>query len=200
MYIVLIVNRSSDKTMVQRLKQCDFWLLRRSLLFPAAFLIVQLLSICPSAQAQDATVVFYAHGSFWKSGLPGSNHGIFFGNIFDGTHRLFKFRDSFFAKNDRMLIFHLAPGPHAFSASYSSYPPKKPQVELTLEPGKNYFMRALSESRGVIEIEWERGHLDRVACDVAQRETENVKVLPTKTVAPDAVASLSTDQSFPACP
>jgi hypothetical protein len=183
-----------------RLKQWTLGLVRRLFSFSAVFLAAQLMLWCPSASAQDATVVFYAHGSILTSGLPGSNRGIFYGSIFDGNRRLFKFRDGFFVKNNRILIFHLAPGPHVFSASYGKHPSKKSQVVLTLESGKNYFLRAQSESRGVVEIEWERGRLDPVSCDVARRETENAKVLQKKTVSPDVIANLSPDQAFPPCP
>jgi len=182
------------------LKQWTLELMRRLFSLAAVFLAAQLTLWCPSASAQDATVVFYAHGSVLTSGLPGSNRGIFYGNIFDGNRRLFKFRDGFFVKNNRMLIFNLAPGPHIFSASYGKHPSKKSQVVLTLESDKNYFLRAQSESRGVVEIEWERGRLDPVSCDVAQRETENAKILQQKSVSPDAMASLSPNQAFPPCP
>jgi hypothetical protein len=184
----------------QRLNQCTLGLVRRSLSFSIVLIAAQLILGCIPASAQEATVVFYAHGSALTSGLPGSNRGIFYGSIFDGNHRLLNFREGFFVKNNRMLIFHLAPGLHIFSASYGKHPSKKSQVALTLEPGKNYFLRAQSESRGVVEIEWERGRLDLVSCDVAQRETANAKILQKKKVSPYAMTSVSFNQTFPPCP
>ena len=154
----------------------------------------------PASAGQDAVVTFYSHGSALTSGLPGSNHGIYFGCIYDGTQRLACFQDGFFIKNNRYIVFQLPPGPHTFSASYGKHPAKNSQFPIQLDAGKNYFLRAQSESRGIIEIEFERGRLDEVTCDIAQKETEKAKPLKIKQVSSPATAKLNTVQTVPTCP
>src|SRR5689334_2195332 len=79
------------------------------------------LSMSMLAEDQDAIVVFYSHGSPLSTGLPGSKHGFFYGSIYDSNQRLVVFHDGFIAKNNRFIVFKLAPGPHTFSASYGSH-------------------------------------------------------------------------------
>jgi hypothetical protein len=153
-----------------------------------------------SASAQDTLVTFYSHGSLMKSGVPGTNHGIFYGCIYDGAQRIACFRDGLFMKNNRFVVFRLAAGLHTFSASYSKHPAKNSQFAIQVEPGKNLFLRVQSESRGVIGIEFERGRLDQVTCDVAQREIKNGKALDVKKIPAAMRASLDPMQVIPSCP
>ena len=155
-----------------------------------------------SAAAQDAMVTVYAHGSNLTNGLPGSNHGIFYGCIFDGNVRLNCFRNNkFFAQihNNRFVVYHLPPGPHVFSATYGKKPSKRSQLPINLVAGKSYYFRAQSESRGVIEIEWEYGRLDQVTCQEAQTETAKAKPMTGDVFSPEGKAALSSVQAVPAC-
>ena len=68
-------------------------ILKRKMAFLSV--LVSLCSICKWAKAQDTLVTFYTHGSVWTSGIPGTKHDIYIGSIFDGTQRLFGFRDGF---------------------------------------------------------------------------------------------------------
>jgi hypothetical protein len=167
------------------------------LLWIAAFCVP--LSSWRSIAAQDATVVFYSHGSVWATGVPLTDNGIFGGSIYDGDRKLFTFRDSYFVHNNRTLILHLPAGPHVFSARWSDHPSRK-TLSLTLEPGQVYFLRAQSESRGFIEVEWERGRLDQVTCAVATEETKNAKVIRDKGISKATFRNVSKDQALPACP
>ncbi len=151
--------------------------------------------------ALDATVMFYSHGSMMTSGLPGTNHGIFYGCVYDGTEQLACFRDGFFIKNNRFIVFRLPAGSHTFSASYSGkHPAKNSQMPMQLEGGKTYFLRAQSESRGVIEIEWDRGRLDEVSCAVAAQEAATAKALKAERIPAKMAGLLAPAQVIPSCP
>ena len=83
---------------------------------------------------KNATVTFYSHGNRWTTGLPGSNHGIFLGNVFSGENALFSFLEGFPARNNLAVSFSFPPGEYAFSASDGKHAPKK-RISLTLNPG-----------------------------------------------------------------
>jgi hypothetical protein len=173
----------------------------RSLWMKALGLVVVACGALPVHGAgQSAVVTFYSHGSRLKSGVPGTNDGIFYGCIYDGNERLGCFRDGFFVRNNRFAVFDLAPGVHTFSASYGKHPAKNSQTTVLLEKGKHYFFRAQSESRGVIEIEWERGRLDEIDCNVARDELGNATALKTKVLARNSPGLVDPTQSVPACP
>jgi hypothetical protein len=156
-----------------------------------------------AATAQPATnsaiVTFYSHGNRWTSGLPGSNHGIFYGKVFSGENALFSFFTPFALKNNQIISFHFPPGEYAFSASYGKHASKK-RISFTLNPGQRYFFRAQSESRGIVEIEFERGRLDQVSCETASEETKNAKPVAGKKVAKQFAASVVSTQISVACP
>jgi hypothetical protein len=152
--------------------------------------------------AQDATVTVYAHGSNWTSGLPGTDHGIYYGCIYDGAVRLNCFKESkLFAqvRNNRFVVFHLPPGPHVFSASYGRKPSKRSQLAIDLIGGQNYYLRAQSESRGVLEVEWEYGRLDQMTCEVAQTESQKAKPMKGDVFSPAGIAALAAVQAIPGC-
>ncbi len=105
----------------------------------------------------------------------------------------------FTLKNNQVISFHFPPGEYAFSASYGKHASKK-RISLTLNPGERYFFRAQSESRGVLEIEVERGRLDQVSCETASDETKNAKPLAGKKVAKQFAASVDSTQIPITCP
>jgi hypothetical protein len=168
----------------------------------AAVVSCWLAFLAPYATGEDATVTFYNHGSTWTSGLPGTNHGIYWGCIYDGNVRLNCFREQkVFSqiKNNRFAVYHFAPGVHVFSASYGKHPSKRSEFSIELDPGKHYYLRAQSESRGIVEIEWEYGRIDKVTCEVAQEETEKGKPLSDKVFSPEGRAARATVQTIPPC-
>jgi hypothetical protein len=168
----------------------------------ASFLTIAVANLpaqTSDGKQQEAIVTFYSHGNRWTSGLPGSNHGIFHGRVFSGENALLSFYVPFVLKNNQVISFHFPPGAYAFSASYGRHASKK-TISLTLNPGERYFFRAQSESRGVVEIEFERGRLDQVSCETASDETKTAKQLAAKKVAKQFAASVASTQTPIACP
>jgi hypothetical protein len=67
----------------------------------------------------------------------------------------------------------IVPSQHVFSASLSEHhAAKNSQTEMVLEPGKNYFVRAITENNGFKDvIGRSKGRLEIVSCEVAHSET-----------------------------
>jgi hypothetical protein len=174
---------------------------KRRVLSAEIFILGVLIGASSSikAFAQNATVTFYTHASKLY-GYPGAKHGLFYGRIYDGDHLLFSFRDGFFVKNNRFITLKLPGGPHTFAASYGKDPSKSSQFPIVLETGKSYFVRAQSESKGILIVEVEQGRLDQVTCQAAHQDSDKAKVLSDKTVSPNFAASLVPTQSMPPCP
>jgi hypothetical protein len=148
-------------------------------------------------RAQDAIVTFYSHwGNF--SGLPGNKHSLFAGNIYDGSKLLFGFRDGFFIRDNRFVILKLTPGVHTFTASHRKFSSKDGSLTIDLEPGKSYFLRAQSHSNGIVAVEFDKGSIDRVTCEVAYREAKRGKPLG-KSVAPEMSGRIVPMKSLPRC-
>ncbi len=150
--------------------------------------------------AQQATVTFYTHGSTLTTGLPGSKHGVFSGGVFFDRKLLFAFREGYLAKNDRRLTLNVPAGEHTLAASYSKGAAEKDFLSVRIESGKHYFFRAQSSSKGVIQIEFDRGHLEQVTCEIATKELSDSKVLHPKDQPPALAAMEPADQSLSACP
>jgi hypothetical protein len=131
----------------------------------------------------SATVVFYTHGSWLTSGVPGTKSGIFYGKLYDGKKELLNFRQGFFPEKSTVVALAFEPGPHTFSAGYAAMPHGK--LSLILEPNKTYFVRAESESKGVVVVEIEKGRLDQVPCAIARQETQRAKLLSSRKLASD---------------
>ena len=159
-----------------------------------------LLALSFHGFAQSAQVTFYVHGSRLKSGLPGTNTGIFYGSIYDGTQLLFPFHQGISTvKNDRFATLNIPPGPHDFAAWYGRHPTSGHHLAVALEPGKLYFFRAQSESRGIVEIEIEHGRLDQVTCQIAHQEVPNAKPIEIKHPSPSFISMRVPLQSMPSC-
>ncbi len=175
---------------------------------PKVLCMLLTAALALSARAQDgpsniqppATVTFYVHGSRLKSGVPGTNTGIFYGAIYDGTKQLFPFHQGFtIARNDRFATLTMPPGPHDFAAWYGKHPTSGHHLAVMLEPGKQYFFRAQSESRGIIEVEIEHGRLDLVTCQTAHQDAPEAKPVQVKHPSPDFTSILEPLQSMPPC-
>ena len=175
--------------------------MKRSLLL---FCLAGALTHADGSLAEDAgkaaTVTFYMHGNRMTTGVPGTHTGVFFGQIFDSKSRLFSFREGFFIKNNLVVSFGLASGPHTFWASYGKTPAHGGKLALTLEAGRHYFIRAESESRGVGIVEFEKGRLDAVPCETARTDTEGAKLLDAKRVAQQATANVVQTPLPMSCP
>ena len=89
--------------------------------------------------------------------MPGSKHTFYWGGIYDDSQFLFRFRDGFFVRDNRFLIISFPPGLHTFFASYGSHPEDDEKVAISVEAGKHYFVRARSETTGIVIINFEKG-------------------------------------------
>jgi hypothetical protein len=158
------------------------------------------LLLSTAASAQDAVVTFYSHGSRATSGVPGTKNGVYWGSVFDGDERLLTFKDGFFFKNNRFTVLRLPPGTHTFSASYNSHPSKDHSFSIDLKAGENYFIRAQSESSGVIVVDVEHGRLDQVTCKVALDETAKAKPLSAKAISSKVAGNIVQQSAIPSCP
>ncbi len=149
-------------------------------------------------------MTFYSHGSYLTSGLPGINHDIYIGSIFDGSQGLFSFRDSHIAHNNRYITLHFAPGPHTFGASNGKRPEVRETLFMDLKSGENYFIRAQGESKGVPGIfVMQHGRLDLMTCAEAQADMARAKPLKDKAlwkqVRPQRTALVVDETSPPPC-
>jgi hypothetical protein len=122
-----------------------------------------------TAPPSQATITFYSGGNLLKASLPQTKSATFQGCIFDGQQLLgcIAYRG--------FTTFQIAPGAHAFSASLSSHhAAKNSQTEMTLEPGKNYYVRAVKENSAFKHVLGDsQGRLDVVSCQVAHDETRD---------------------------
>jgi hypothetical protein len=149
---------------------------------------VTLLAACATTAQptpNTATVIFYTHGKRLETGIPGTKNGVFWGKLYEGKNALLNFRQGFPAENNLIVAIAFEPGPHTFSAGYPTMPTKHGQVSLTLEPNKTYFVRAESESEGIVLVEFEKGRLDQVACETARTETQKATLLSSKKLVPN---------------
>jgi hypothetical protein len=147
-----------------------------------------------AAATNDAFVTFYTEGSLATYGVPGSKHGYFMGVIFDGQQNLG------YLRRHRFMTMRFSPGEHIFSASYSGkHPAENSQLSLKLEEGKNYFIRAESESRGIYIVDSEKGRLDLVACEAAHAELQKATAVAEKHVPKDVRDRVVQDKSLPEC-
>jgi hypothetical protein len=151
-------------------------------------------SFLTSAAQREAEVTFYSGGKYIETGIPGIKHGYFDGAIFDGQQRVAAIR------HGRFFTMHFPPGHQVFSASLSGkHPATYSQLELDLVENGQYFIRAVSESRGVVIVDFPKGILDSVSCQIAQQETLNMRPLEEKHIAQDLISKLSAPTSAPAC-
>jgi len=168
---------------------------------------IALVLVCPgcgAAQAQDAVVTFYSHGSLLTTGLPGTVHDVYIGGIFDGLQGIFSFRDGFFAHNNRFLSLRFAPGPHTFGASNAKRPESRETLDVDLKAGGQYFIRAQGESKGVPGLlTIQHGRLDLMSCADAQKDMEKAKPLNEKALwkkmRPQRASLIVDESSPPSC-
>jgi hypothetical protein len=147
-----------------------------------------------SAATNDAFVTFYSEGSVMKSGVPGTKHNFFMGVIFDGQQSLGNLR------LHRFMTIRFPAGQHVFSASSSGkHPAENSQLTLNLEGGKNYFIRAESEPRGIYLVYSDKGKLDVVTCEAAHAELQKATAVEEKYVPKDVRDRLVQDKSLPEC-
>ena len=156
-------------------------------------------------KAQDALVTIYSHGSNLTSGIPGTHHDVYNGNIFDGDQGLFSFFEGRFEHNNRFLTFRLPPGPHTFGASNGRRPVPRETLLVDLKPGEHYFIRAQGESAGVpVLFTVQHGRLDLMPCKDAQIDLKKAQPLKDKALWKYARARQATlvvtESSPPPCP
>lgn len=152
---------------------------------------------CKRARAQDALVTFYTHGSMWKANSIGNKHDFYRGNVFDGSHRLFSFGDTFYVQSDRYTTLRFAAGPHTFGASSAKGPQKRETLNLDLKAGERYFVRVQGET---LMLSLQHGRLDLVSCSEAQSELAHAKPLNDRALSDDLLskrADLVVDEAGP---
>ena len=157
------------------------------------------VGVSTNVYGQSATVTFYSHAKVF-SGFPVEKRGVFYGSVYDGNQPLVDFDAGFFPKDNRFATFSLPPGPHVFSATYDAHPSKKHPYPLTLEAGKQYFLRVRSQGTQLIVLTLIDGRMDEVPCEMAHLETEKAKPLPSKNASSTMAASMVPVTSIPSCP
>ena len=159
-----------------------------------------LLLVTLPVMAQRATVTFYTPTSVIDSALPGDKRGVFFGSIYDHDQFLFLFQEHGFEKNQhRFVTMSISPGDHDFVAAYGKDSSQGAYVRFTAEAGKNYFLRANSESLGVLVVGSVKPLLNQVSCTTAHQEMGEAKFLVPRRIGKDAVLS-NGDAYLSPCP
>ncbi len=157
-------------------------------------------SAAPGPQSTTtATVTFYAKGSNSTTGLPGSKHGIFYGQIFDSSKPLVSFYEGFVIHNGRFLTLKLVPGLHDFVATDRDKPKDEQHISVDLQPGKQYFFRAQDESSGFVIVEWRKARLDAVDCNTAHFDAGNAKPLKPRHASAEVVSERTYLEELPPC-
>jgi len=161
------------------------------------FLFLVSLAVAASSQpdsSADAEIIFYSNGSIWKTQAPNAKHALFIGNIFDGSQRIG------FVQQKKFLILHLSPGPHTFSVGPGTgKPDPKTQISLELASGKQYFIRAQGESKGVPLFTNLKNRLDLVTCETAQKEAGGFSPTEVKHIAPELKGRIVSGSSLSPC-
>jgi hypothetical protein len=145
--------------------------------------------------APDAAVVtIYSGGSLANTLLPSSKGQVFSGCIFDGDQMVGCISHLGF------ITVEMTPGPHTLSASLSSrHPAKNSQLDITFEPGKNYFLRAEEESAAFQNvIGSHKGRVEIVSCEVARADTSKYHSMEAKQLGPTYKGLSQPD--MPSCP
>jgi hypothetical protein len=127
-----------------------------------------------------AIVTIYSGGNLANMLLPSSKGQVFSGCVFDGDEMVGCISHLGF------ITVKMTPGPHTLSASLSSrHPAKNSQLEVTLETGKNYYLRAEEESAAFKNVVGSRkGRLEVVTCEVANSDTQKYQSMEEKQLGP----------------
>ncbi len=154
------------------------------------FCLLALSNLSALAAANDAYVTFYNKGSIALGSIPGTKHNLFVGTVFDGQQSLG------YLRFHRFMTMRFPAGQHVFSASSSDkHPAENSQLILTLEEGKNYFIRAQSEAHMVKD----KGRLDLITCEVAHADLKGATAVEEKHVRKDVRDRLVQDNLLPEC-
>ncbi len=144
------------------------------------------------AGPEQATLVVYSGGSLARAMLPRSNALVFYGGIFDGDKAMARL------SYRSILILHMQPGGHTFSASASDWhPAKNSQIYLELAAGHTYYLRAMMEHDNFSLVSSDHGRLEPVSCDTAHQETLKHKLTPDNYIGDEYKKSVIDD--VPAC-
>jgi hypothetical protein len=172
-------------------------MLRRPITFLA--LTVAVL-ICRLAVAQKATVTFYsppekvAHQALDAVAVNGLMP--FFGNLFDGEHRLAHL------SRGNFVTFELPVGQHVFSGTTKDHASKQYVLTLEVKTGGEYFVRLMSKSHSavVVPVLFVEPQLESVACSTAVKENARSQPLAVKHVSKDVQALVAHAANSLSCP
>jgi hypothetical protein len=142
---------------------------------------------------QAGQITFYNGGALWKLDIPGAKNAQFAGAVFQEKQKLAEIYRA------RFLTLTIDPGTYTFSASLRrNHPAANSQMLLTVEPGKQYFVRVVTEvGSGLVPVS--QGRLDLVTCEVAQKEAAKMKPLEGKYVDPAMGNRAVSATALPGC-
>jgi len=167
-----------------------------------AMMLCILVPMAAAFAAPDATVTFYSTGSLFHAALKaGATLGYpgkapFTGFVFDGDRRLGLMQPG------RFMTLHLPPGPHTFAPATmrsTKRHSEKTQLPVTLEPGKQYFVRLNQTIRGFYVVQIPIQHFEQVDCETAREEASGTEPIKAKRVEKDVRGSLENVAYFPSC-
>jgi hypothetical protein len=156
--------------------------------------------MCRFAVAQKATVTFcsppekIAHQALDAVAVDGSMP--FFGNLFDGDHRLAHL------SRGNFVSFELPAGQHVFSGTTKDHASKQYTLTLDVKTGGQYFVRLMSKSHSaiVVPVLFVEPQLESVACSTAVNENARSQPLEAKHVSKDAQALVVRAANSLSCP
>ena len=156
-----------------------------------------------TAAPKPAVVTFYAPGSYFKGagtnaaamGVGKGHPAASLGWIFDGDEQVAMLTPG------RFVSVEVKPGEHTFFAAGAKKPGEKPseRAELTIEPGKHYFLRMTMTSSGAAFVQRYTGHLESVSCEEARQEADSTKPQKASRIGKSERASVVDATYFPRC-
>ena len=146
-----------------------------------------------TADPQLAPVTFYSTGSFWKSSVPGYNHGPFDGMIFDGKSQLAHISPGHF------VTFNLSPGQHIFAANYWVSRTSKggAHLKIDLAPNHHYYVGTYFKTTPLLVLSTPR--IEQASCEDAQKHAQGATPLESKHVDKESITLLVSESAFPHC-
>lgn len=138
-------------------------------------------------------VTFYSTGSFWKASVPGYNHGMFNGIIFDGKRQLAHITPGHF------VTFNLSPGQHIFAANYWVNRTVKGAAHLKIDLVANhhYYVGTYFKTTPLLVVSTPR--IEQESCEDAQKHARTATPLENKHVTEESIPLVVSESVFPPC-
>jgi len=158
--------------------------------------ILACILIVPSCFGQMAKISFYSPAmsakDWLKLGLPAGTES-YYGWIFDGNKKLA------YIHIGRFATFNLSPGSHIFSSSDHSKPTAKNTLQLDLQDGATYCVRATAnfESAIVLPVWFNQGRFKQIPCSDAKQEATKLKPESKKYIDKSELQNWNSSPLFP---